>query len=214
MKTVFVNPERCIGCLQCQFACAVEHSASKDPALAWTEDPVPRARVHVQAGQSLGTSFPNRCRHCDPAPCVAVCPTSALHREAAYDVVVVDQEACIACAMCALVCPFDVLTFHAVADGGAPRITAVKCDGCLDRVQRGEEPACTEACKTDALVYGELDELIAAARVRQTAVVLAAAAHGGATEVPSGAVRAWRDWGEQLAEVDEAAASGHSGETR
>ena len=30
MKTVFINPERCIGCLQCELACAVEHSASKD----------------------------------------------------------------------------------------------------------------------------------------------------------------------------------------
>ncbi|MGD8533923.1 MAG: 4Fe-4S binding protein, partial [Gammaproteobacteria bacterium] len=31
MKTVFVNPERCIGCRQCEFACAVEHSHSRDP---------------------------------------------------------------------------------------------------------------------------------------------------------------------------------------
>ena len=30
MKTVIVRPERCVGCLQCRLACAVEHSASKN----------------------------------------------------------------------------------------------------------------------------------------------------------------------------------------
>ena len=32
MQTVFVNPERCIGCLQCELACAVEHSSGRDAA--------------------------------------------------------------------------------------------------------------------------------------------------------------------------------------
>jgi len=30
MKTVFVNPERCIRCPQCESACAVEHSKNQD----------------------------------------------------------------------------------------------------------------------------------------------------------------------------------------
>jgi Fe-S-cluster-containing hydrogenase component 2 len=50
MRTVFVNPERCIGCLQCEVACALEHSASQDLALAFHEVPLPRKRVHVEAG--------------------------------------------------------------------------------------------------------------------------------------------------------------------
>ena len=32
MKTVIVRPERCVGCLQCRLACAVEHSATKNLA--------------------------------------------------------------------------------------------------------------------------------------------------------------------------------------
>lgn len=214
MKTVFVNPERCIGCQQCQFACAVEHSQGKDPTFAWLEDPVPRTRIHVQAGPAPGTSFPNRCRHCDPAPCLAVCPTAAIRRDDVNDLVLIDREACIACAMCALVCPFDVLTFYPLPDGVEPRITAVKCDGCADRVSRGEQPACVEACKTDALVFGELNELLAQARIGEAAVVLAASAHA-ATEAPlPDSVARWRAYGEQLVEVDEAAASPERGETR
>ncbi len=45
MKTVFVRPERCIGCRQCEIACAVEHSASKDLAVAVLERPAPRTRT-------------------------------------------------------------------------------------------------------------------------------------------------------------------------
>ena len=75
---VFVNPERCIGCRQCEFACAVEHSRSRDAVMAMFEDPVPRTRVHVEPGYALATSFPNRCRHCNPAPCQQVCPTQAI----------------------------------------------------------------------------------------------------------------------------------------
>src|ERR1035437_7315473 len=44
-------------------------------------------------------------------------------------------------------------------------LVAVKCDGCEQRVGRGEVPACVESCKVDALVYGEINELIAAGRV-------------------------------------------------
>lgn len=176
MRTVFVNPERCIGCMQCQIACAVEHSASRDPAIAVAEDPLPRARIFVEAGPHDGTAFPNRCRHCDPAPCVQVCPTAAMTRDAAEDLVLVDDEKCIVCAMCAMVCPFDTITFHAVVDGGAARISAVKCDGCIDRLRRGEpEPACVEVCKTQALVYGEINDLVKEGRVRDTSLVLAGA---------------------------------------
>lgn len=176
MMTVFVNPERCIGCMQCQIACAVEHSASRDTAVAVGEDPLPRARIHVEAGPVRGTAFPNRCRHCDPAPCVQVCPTAAMTRDDAEDLVLVDDGKCIVCAMCAMVCPFDAVTFHAVADGGAVRVSAVKCDGCIDRLRRGEaEPACVEVCKAGALVYGEINELVARGRVRDTSLVLAGA---------------------------------------
>ena len=67
MRTAFVNPERCIGCLQCELASAVEPSANQDEAVAFLEVPVPRKRVHVGVGPAT-FALANRCRHCDPAP--------------------------------------------------------------------------------------------------------------------------------------------------
>ncbi len=72
---------------------------------------------------------------------------------------------------------------------------AVKCDGCVDRLRRGEEPACAEVCKVDALVFGDLNELVSAGSLREAGAVLAAAG-AAATPLPGGdPLAGWRAWG-------------------
>lgn len=210
MKTVFVNPERCIGCRQCEFACAVEHSESRDAVLAVFESPLPRPRIHVMPGREIDTSFPNRCRHCNPAPCVQVCPTGAMTRDAVHDLVLTNPHRCITCAMCAMVCPFDTITFHEQTDGVPIRVSAIKCDGCVERITAGREPACVEACVTGALVYGELNELIADGRAREANAVLTSAAHTEAESArPPDHVMAWRGWGVVTTQMNEGVHHGH-----
>ncbi|MEX2182918.1 MAG: 4Fe-4S dicluster domain-containing protein [Chloroflexota bacterium] len=225
MHTVFVDPLRCIGCLQCEFACAVEHSHTRDPVAALGDVPVPRKRVHVQAGPRANTAFPNKCRHCDPAPCLQVCPTGAIFRDAAHDSVLIDTGRCIACAMCAMVCPFDVITYHPVADRTAPyvaattrpgtatyvagdghatRAVAVKCDACIARQLEGRIPACVEVCKVGALRFGEINEFVAAGQRRETAAVLAASSAEPPPMEPD-PLGAWRELG---------ATVGHAGGAR
>jgi len=198
MKTVFVDPGLCIGCRQCEFACAVEHSKSKDPYLALFEDPTPHTRIHVEPGPVITTSFPNRCRHCDPAPCQQVCPAGAISRDEEFDLVLVDQDDCIACAMCAMVCPFDAVTFHPAKVDGTVRVAATKCDGCIDRLRAGDVPACVEACKVGALVYGEVNELVAEGRLGQAAIALTAATP---EERPLAPIEGWRDYGRELTTI-------------
>lgn len=211
MQTVFVNPERCIGCRQCEFSCAVAHSQSHEPAQAIMETPPPRSRIQVLAGPAFNTSFPNRCRHCDPAPCVGVCPTGAMTRDRARDVVLADAHKCIACAMCAMVCPFDAISFHARTNGAPVRIVATKCDGCIERVEEGLEPACVEACKAGALVFGELNELIAEGRASEVSAFFAATGAAAATPatIPVN-VAGWRAWGESATHVNEETHHGQS----
>ncbi|HDK45681.1 MAG TPA: 4Fe-4S dicluster domain-containing protein [Actinobacteria bacterium] len=199
MKTVFVNPQRCIGCRQCEFACAVEHSRSKDPFLAIFENPPPKPRIHVEPGPWMGSSFPNRCHHCDPAPCLQVCPTGAIGRNDQFGVVLVDIDKCIACAMCAMVCPFAAITFHLQANAAAPRVVSTKCDGCFDRIRRDEEPACVEVCKVDALVYGELNDLLREERIQKTALAINATT--GVAPMEPDTLAGWRGWGKEVARV-------------
>lgn len=211
MKTVFVNPEHCIGCRQCEYACAVEHSRSHDRVLSLGEDPLPRPRIHVEAGPWFNSSFPNKCRHCNPAPCQSVCPTAAIFRDDELDLVLVDTGKCISCAMCAMVCPFDAVTFHVQSNGHPPAVVATKCDGCVDRVRRGMEPACAAACKVQALVFGELNELIRARRLGDSASALAANKTGESNrpEAPDN-VLGWRGWGEEATTVAEGVSHDHA----
>ncbi len=202
MKTVFVNPERCIGCKQCQMACAVEHSETKNLYQALTEERKPRPRVLVAPGLYLDTSFPNKCRHCDPAPCLTVCPTGAISRDVDMDIVLVDGDKCISCAMCAMVCPFDVITFYPSYKARFDRAVAIKCDHCIERQREGGVPACVEACKVGALLFGDVNDLVKAARTRlaQNVSVAVGKIEPQMARLPAH-VEAWRDLGQAVSEA-------------
>lgn len=167
MEEVMVRPERCIGCRHCEVACAVEHAAVRELPAMLHETPVSVPRIRVEVGIDYLT-FPNRCRHCDPAPCIQVCPTSALARDSGTGLVAVEYARCIRCATCAMACPFGIIQFKPVRQLGPEREVNAKCDGCLERRGRGEIPACVEACKTGALAFGEVNELIRSDRKRFT----------------------------------------------
>jgi carbon-monoxide dehydrogenase iron sulfur subunit len=138
-------------------ACAAAHSKTKSLFTAVLEDPLPRPRVHVGAGLH-GEGFPNRCRHCDPAPCMLACLPGAISRDPDTQTVVINPDTCINCASCAMACPFGVIRYHEDAAAPAGKTVAVKCDNCLDRQHRGQIPACVDACKSGALTFEAMDE--------------------------------------------------------
>ena len=197
MKTVFVHPERCVGCMQCEVACAVAHSRSLNLFLSVFESPSPKPRIHAEPGVNLNTAFPNKCRHCEPAPCMATCPTAAISRAADYrEIVQIDARKCIACGMCAMVCPFDVITFYASSEAPQKAAVAIKCDHCLARQREGLIPACVEVCKVGALQFGEINELVKAARTRYSeAVSVAVGAIAPEIMALPAQIEAWRGWG-------------------
>lgn len=200
MKTVFVRPELCIGCRHCEVACAVEHARSRHLFDAIREEKISRPRIHVETGPHYLT-FPNRCRHCDPAPCMQVCPTAALYRDAETASVVVDYDRCIGCAVCAMACPFGIISFERVHQLPTDREVNAKCDNCIERQEDGKIPACAEACKTGALLFGDANDLIRTSRKDFTVRVLASGgADAEATEVPAN-IRAYRAILEKMAEL-------------
>ena len=87
------------------------------------------------------------CKHCTDAACLDVCPTGALFRTE-YGTVVVQEDVCNGCGYCVPACPFGVLD-QREGDG-----RVWKCTLCYDRLRDDMEPACAQACPTDALVFG------------------------------------------------------------
>lgn len=202
MKTVFIQPERCVGCKQCEIACAVEHSQSKNLYQAVSESPKPRPRINAGPGIYFNSSFPNKCRHCNPAPCLSVCPTAAISRTPDQEIVLIDGSKCISCAMCALVCPFDVIRYYESADTLKGRVVALKCDHCIERQKDNREPACVEVCKVNALLYGEINELIKTAGSELSRSVSAAVAEPAEPPEQPETYKAWKAWGKDAANLN------------
>ncbi|KPK86437.1 MAG: hypothetical protein AMJ81_01275 [Phycisphaerae bacterium SM23_33] len=156
MKKVYFDSRKCLGCHSCEFACAVEHSESKEAAKALLEEdrPLPRRRVRPVEGACLTIG----CRHCDPAPCVEACMAGAMTKDADTGEVICDTDKCVGCWMCVMVCPFG-----AVRPG---EVFTIKCDMCADR-EAG--PVCVEACPTGALFEATADEFAQRRKAREAA---------------------------------------------
>jgi carbon-monoxide dehydrogenase iron sulfur subunit len=163
--------------MQCQVACAVAHSEAKQLVPALFESPRPRPRIHVGAGR-CNEGFPNRCRHCDPAPCLLACLPGAITRLGDTATVMINVDTCINCASCAMACPFGVIRYHEDRSAPVGKTVAVKCDNCLGRQREGGIPACVEACVSGALTFETLD----AAYKRQTDAVARSVSAGSETQ--------------------------------
>ncbi|RZT78536.1 formate dehydrogenase iron-sulfur subunit [Micromonospora violae] len=100
------------------------------------------------------------CKHCTHAACLDVCPTGSLFRTE-FGTVVVQEDICNGCGYCISACPYGVID-QRKGDG-----RAWKCTLCYDRLGAGMTPACAQACPTESIQFGVLDELRerAAARV-------------------------------------------------
>ena len=165
-RVIAVEIDRCLGCHSCELACALAHSSAASLYEALQQRPLPQPRVAVlAAGEG---ALPLQCRHCEDAPCVVICPTKAMQKPDPEGPVTIDHELCIGCKSCILVCPFGVIAMS--ADGK----TIIKCDMCIERLERGEEPACVSACPTRSLALMDVEAVAARARERTVAAALAA----------------------------------------
>ena len=98
------------------------------------------------------------CKHCTHAACLDVCPTGSLIRTE-FGTVVVQDDICNGCGYCVPACPFGVID-RRIGEKDTKNVgIAQKCTLCYDRLQDGQTPACAQACPTQSIQFGDLDEL-------------------------------------------------------
>ena len=106
------------------------------------------------------------CQHCAEPPCVDVCPTGASFKRA-DGIVLVDRHSCIGCRYCMMACPYKARSFvHEPLTDQKPDVPRGKgcvegCTLCVHRIDKGEQPACVEACAKaghNAMLFGDLND--------------------------------------------------------
>ena len=167
----FTDTTLCIGCKACEVACKEWNGVPEDPLgftgnsydntmglgastwrhVAFIERPTD-AGGDADPGGVRWLMSSDVCKHCTHAACLEVCPTGALFRTE-FGTVVVQQDVCNGCGYCVSACPFGVIDQRR-GDG-----RAWKCTLCYDRLKGGLEPACAQACPTDSIQFGPLEEL-------------------------------------------------------
>ncbi len=112
---------------------------------------------------------PVLCNHCDNPPCVRVCPTGATFRRESDGIVMMDWHRCIGCRYCIVACPYGSRSFNwrdprphieEINEDFPTRVRGVveKCTFCEELLAKGQMPACVEAAKNDAIVFGDLED--------------------------------------------------------
>jgi Fe-S-cluster-containing dehydrogenase component len=141
-----LDQRRCIGCHACTVACKSENEVPLGDFRTWVK------YTEVGAFPAVRRHFAVlRCNQCTAAPCVTICPVTALHKRP-DGIVDLDKDVCIGCKACMQACPYDALYLNEDTGG------AEKCHFCAHRVEQGLQPACEVVCPETAIVSGDLHD--------------------------------------------------------
>ncbi|MVA97298.1 4Fe-4S dicluster domain-containing protein [Nitratireductor sp. CAU 1489] len=171
-----IDLDICVGCHACVVNCKEWNTGGYGAALsdqdpygehvsgAWlnrihTFEIVPEGGELVgEAGEARIVHFPKSCLHCEEAPCVTVCPTGASYKRAEDGIVLVAEDKCIGCGLCAWACPYGAREMDLAAG------VMKKCTLCVDRIynetfdEEDRVPACVRTCPANARHFGDLGD--------------------------------------------------------
>jgi Fe-S-cluster-containing dehydrogenase component len=141
-----LDQRRCIGCHACTVACKSENEVPLGDFRTWVK------YTDVGAFPAVRRHFAVlRCNQCTAAPCVTICPVTALTKRP-DGIVDLDKDVCIGCKACMQACPYDALYLNEDTGG------AEKCHFCAHRVEQGLKPACEVVCPETAIISGDLHD--------------------------------------------------------
>jgi Fe-S-cluster-containing dehydrogenase component len=178
---MLIDTKKCLraqNCTKCVEACDQTHNipSFQNPAhqvkWIWEEpfdDLFSPAETEYLEKDRKDALTPVMCNQCDSPPCVRVCPTGATWKRETDGIVMMDWHRCIGCRYCMAACPYGSRSFNWVDP--RPNLTTLnpdfptrtqgvveKCTFCAERLDKGQLPACVEACPEKAMVFGDLND--------------------------------------------------------
>jgi len=161
-----IDLDTCVGCHACVVNCKEWNTSNYGVPLsdqdAYGAEPHGTFlnRVHTYEAQPAGgcsqtIHFPKSCLHCEDAPCVTVCPTGASYKRSEDGIVLVNENDCMGCGLCAWACPYGARELDQLAG------VMKKCTLCVDRIyndnipEEDRVPACVRTCPAGARHFGD-----------------------------------------------------------
>jgi anaerobic dimethyl sulfoxide reductase subunit B (iron-sulfur subunit) len=142
-KGFLFDQNKCVGCNACSAACILENGWEVNPRM-----------VYIYNNEVI-TSLPLinlslACNHCEIPVCLEGCPSGSYFRDETTGAIIIDDTKCIGCKYCKWNCPYDAPKFD-----NRKKVIG-KCNLCYIGLAEGRMPACTSACPTGALSYGDI----------------------------------------------------------
>jgi formate dehydrogenase iron-sulfur subunit len=158
-KALLYDATLCIGCKRCEEGCAEHNSLPYNDEVAGEQK---QSEHKFTVVLTKDDKFMRRlCMNCQDPACASACPVAALRKTPAGPVIY-EADRCMGCRYCMVACPFSVPRY----EWGKVLPKVRKCTMCPDRVEKGLQTACAEACPTGATKFGERDDLITEAEQR------------------------------------------------
>ena len=176
---------KCIGCEECVYACRQANAhkypepekpfpkmvPSRVPVADWSDKREVTDRLtpynwlfiqHATAevnGEQIDLTIPRRCMHCENPPCVKLCPWGALKQEE-NGLSRIDSDLCLGGSWDIPERQTGVGLYLDLLPAFAGNGVMYKCDRCYNRLEKGELPACIEACPEDVQTIGPRKEIL------------------------------------------------------
>ncbi|MEM3640768.1 MAG: 4Fe-4S dicluster domain-containing protein [Candidatus Bathyarchaeia archaeon] len=152
-----VDIDKCIACYACFTACKDEfwnndyppYSSSikrREQTLIRLEKKERGRYPHVKVAY-----MPILCMQCDNPPCMKVAKNNAVYKRE-DGIVIIDPAKAAGQREIMEACPYNAISWN--DEKNIPQ----KCTFCVHRIENGEIPRCVQACPSDALLFGDLND--------------------------------------------------------
>ncbi len=172
-KSILVDTSLCTACRGCQVACkqwnqlpavkTIQTGTYQNPPDFTPETyKVVRFSEGEEQGKPYWYFFSDMCRHCVEPPCAAGAAGDEVVVDEGTGAVIYDPENSqnMDYELAVDACPYHIPR----QDPITKKVT--KCTMCIDRQKGGRIPACVLSCPTGAMVFGDREDILAAAEKR------------------------------------------------